>query len=56
MIHPAEIALPAEFDEGSAVAAEDFYEFFSARYGEKAISCQLSAISTDDDLGLTADS
>jgi hypothetical protein len=33
MLHPAGVALPAEFHDGGAVAAEQFYRFFAARYG-----------------------
>ena len=33
VLHPAGIALPAEFHDGGAVAAEQFYRFFAGRYG-----------------------
>jgi hypothetical protein len=32
ILHPARIALPAGFHDGAAVAAEQFYQFFSERY------------------------
>ncbi|HEX6837155.1 MAG TPA: alkaline phosphatase family protein, partial [Polyangia bacterium] len=32
VLHPAHIALPAEFHDGAAVAAEQFYRFFAERY------------------------
>ena len=33
VLHPAHIALPAAFHDGGSVAAEEFYRFFSERYG-----------------------
>jgi type I phosphodiesterase/nucleotide pyrophosphatase len=35
--HPARVELPAELDDGTAVAAEQFYRFFAARYGDDAV-------------------
>ncbi len=32
MLHPARVAMPAEFHDGGAVAAEQFYDFFAASY------------------------
>ncbi len=33
-IHPADVTLPATLDEGAAVAAEQFYDFFASRYAD----------------------
>jgi len=33
IVYPARVELPADFGEGSAVAAEQFYRFFAERYG-----------------------
>ena len=43
VLHPAGVELPAEFHDGGAVAAEQFYRFFAARY------------STDDEERATED-
>jgi hypothetical protein len=32
ILHPARVELPAEFHDGGAVAAEQFYEFFDGSY------------------------
>ncbi|MCU1281794.1 MAG: putative rane protein [bacterium] len=53
MLHPARVAMPAEFHDGGAVAAEQFYRFFSAHYSEKeAVSSRLSALSSESHPGL----
>ena len=33
VLHPARVTMPAAFDDGAAVAAEQFYRFFAAHYG-----------------------
>ena len=33
MLHPVHITMPADFHEGSPIAAEQFYRFFAERYG-----------------------